>query len=78
MKKTQTKVAPKTAAKVAPANNANHWKDWQKRHRAPRPIDLLRMMHNARAEQLRQSPLQTTLDELPDEDIQTSFGKIDT
>jgi hypothetical protein len=34
--------------KIGPANNAHHWADWQKRHRAPRPRDLLRKMHEER------------------------------
>jgi hypothetical protein len=38
--------------RIGPANNAHHWKDWQTRHRAPRPIDLLRKIHNERAREL--------------------------
>lgn len=46
---------PRTMPRIGPANNAHHWKDWQKRHHAPRPIDLLRAIQ-ARQAQVQQDP----------------------
>jgi len=56
--------------KVGPANNAHHWKDWQARHRMPRPIDLLVKIHGERMKKIeeaknREKELQEINDEIP-------------
>lgn len=61
--------------RIGPANNANHWKDWQKRHRAPRPIDLLRKIHDAN-QQLKTSA-QKTLTPEQEKEVE-EFGVIET
>lgn len=57
MKKLTTQLQKPTrpqGPRIGPRNNEHHWSDWQKRHRAPRPIDLLRKIHEQRVKAQRE------------------------
>jgi hypothetical protein len=59
--------------KRKPSPQDEHWANWQKRHRAPRAIDVLL---KTRREEAARKKAETTVDEtfdVEDEDVEKSF-----